>query len=162
MSATRVELSEEDRTSLGEVLVDGFEAFNGPFIGPHGYKPLRLMVFRRGEDAACGGLLGHAYAAWLHVLMFHLPEDLRRCGLGRELLGRAEAWARGKACVGVYLDTLSWQARPFYEKQGYTLFGELSDTPPGHSRWFLMKRLDGDTRDVPNCPDVRTCPDVPT
>ncbi|MBY0339226.1 MAG: GNAT family N-acetyltransferase [Acetobacteraceae bacterium] len=137
----RIVLSEEDKTPLADVLVAGFDAFNGPVVGPHGWKPLRLMVFRDGEDAPAGGLMGHRYAAWLHVLMFWLPEDLRRDGLGSELLRRAEDWARAEGCVGCYLDTLSWQARPFYEKQGYTLFGELPDSPPGHSRFFMMKRF---------------------
>jgi len=140
----RIELSEAENTPLTDVLVAGFEGFNGPFVGPHGYKPLRLMVFRDGEDVPAGGIQGHCYAAWLHVLMFWLPEDLRRGGLGARLLRRMEEEARARGCVGVYLDTLSWQARPFYEKQGYTLFGTLHDTPPGHSRFFLMKRLDGE------------------
>ncbi len=139
----RIELSEAEKTPLEDVLVAGFEAVNGPFVGPHGGKPIRLMVFRDGEGAPCGGLLGHCYAGWLHVLMFWLPADLRRDRLGADLLRRAERWAQGKGCAGAYLDTLSWQARPFYETQGYRLFGELPDHPPGsgHRRFFLMKRF---------------------
>ena len=72
----RIVLSEEEKTPLEDVLVAGFEAFNGPHVGPHGWAPLRLMVFRDGEEATCGGLQGHCYGAWLHVLMFHLPADL--------------------------------------------------------------------------------------
>jgi GNAT superfamily N-acetyltransferase len=143
----RIVLSEEEETPLEDVLHSGFEAFNGPHVGRHGWKPLRLLLIRDGEEAPCGGLQGHCYAAWLHVLMLYLPPDLRRAGLGGALLDRAEAWARGNACVGVYLDTLSWQARPFYEKRGYRLFGTLPDCPPGHARYFMMKRLglaDGD------------------
>lgn len=146
----RVELSEADKTPLDDALVAGFEAFNGPHVGPHGWKPIRLMVFRDGEDATpCGGLLGHAYAGWLHVLMFYLPDDLRGRDLGSDLLRRAEEWARGKGCVGVFLDTLGWQARPFYEKHGYLCFAELPEHPPGsaHRRHFMCKRLDGETAD---------------
>jgi GNAT superfamily N-acetyltransferase len=146
---TRIELSEAEQTPLEDVLVAGFERFNGPYIGPHGYKPLRLMVFREGEDTPCGGIQGHCYGAWLHILMFYLPEDLRRTGLGTELLERAEAEARARGCIGAFLDTLSFQARPFYEKCGYRLFGTIPDCPPGHARFFMMKRFDGET-------DVRT------
>ncbi|WP_376096258.1 GNAT family N-acetyltransferase [Roseomonas sp. CCTCC AB2023176] len=140
----RIILSEDDETPLGPVLHAGLEAFNAPFVGPHGWKPLRLMVFRDGEEAPAGGLLAQRYAAWLHVLLFWLPEDLRRGGVGRDLLRRAEEWARAEGCIGCYLDTLSWQGRPFYEKQGYRLFAELPDSPPGHSRFFMLKRFDGD------------------
>jgi hypothetical protein len=43
------------------------------------------------------------------------------------------------------LDTFSFQARGFYEKLGYCVFGTLDDYPPGHSRFYLTKRLAGST-----------------
>jgi hypothetical protein len=54
----------------------------------------------------------------------------------------AEAEARSRGCVGSYLDTFSFQARPFYEKQGYSLFATIADYPPPHSRFFLSKRFE--------------------
>jgi hypothetical protein len=87
----RIELSEAEHTPLEDVLIEGFRGFNGPFIGPHGYKPLRLMVFRDGEDAPCGGIQGHCYARWLHILMVYLPEDLAAAGSGANCSG---AWRR--------------------------------------------------------------------
>jgi hypothetical protein len=39
------------------------------------------------------------------------------------------------------LETHSFQARPFYEKCGYKVFGTLEDYPPGHAKFFLRKRL---------------------
>ena len=47
--------------------------------------------------------------------------------------------ARG--CRYAHLDTFSYQARPFYDRLGYRLFGELENYPPGHSRFFLRKQL---------------------
>ena len=67
---------------------------------------------------------------------------MRGAGLGRQLLQRAEAIARERGCHGLWLDTFSFQARGFYEKLGFSLFGEIEDYPPGHSRFFLRKRLD--------------------
>ena len=55
---------------------------------------------------------------------------------------RAEDEARDRGCVGAHLDTYSFQARGFYEKQGHSVFGALPDCPPGHARFFLSKRLD--------------------
>ena len=138
---TRLSLLETDSDPLLAVLVQGFREYNAPFVGGHGYVPLRLAVHREGEDAPAGGLLGECYGAWLHVRMFWLPDDLRRQGLGSTLLGRAEAWARGKGCLGIYLDTFSFQARPFYERHGFTLIGTLADNPPGHARYFMQKRF---------------------
>lgn len=56
-------------------------------------------------------------------------------------MGMAEAIAHDKGCVGVWLDTFSFQAPDFYQKLGYSVFGELKDYPPGYSRFFLQKRL---------------------
>lgn len=138
---TRLVLSEAEETPLENVLVEGFRTNNAPFIGEHGYKPLRLMVMRDGEDAPVGGIQAHCYGAWMHVLMVWLPEDLRRGGLGTALFDRIEAEAQARGCIGAYLDTFSFQARPFYEKRGYICFGTLDDNPPGHARHFMMKRF---------------------
>jgi hypothetical protein len=43
--------------------------------------------------------------------------------------------------VGVYLDTFEYQARPFYEKLGYDVFGTLDGYPPGYRQYHLAKRF---------------------
>ena len=67
-------------------------------------------------------------------------DDLRRCGVGRELMAQAEARATERGCHSAWLDTFSFQARGFYEKLGYVEFGTL-DYPPMHKRHFMKKRL---------------------
>ena len=124
----------------------GLVAFNEPFVGPHGYRPLNLVVRRPGEAAPAGGLIGYTVHHWLHVRLLWLPEDLRRGGLGATLIRRAEVEARTRGCIGAWLDTFGFQARPFYEALGYAVFGTLEDQPPGHRRYFLMKRLDAARR----------------
>jgi hypothetical protein len=52
-----------------------------------------------------------------------------------------EAILRG--CHSAFLDTFSYQARPFYEKLGYEVFGTLNDYPRGHQRFYMQKRLGG-------------------
>jgi len=39
------------------------------------------------------------------------------------------------------LETASFQAREFYEKQGYEVFGELDDFPKGHTMFYMKKVL---------------------
>jgi hypothetical protein len=34
-----------------------------------------------------------------------------------------------------------FQARPFYERLGYRVFGELPDCPRGATKYYLSKRL---------------------
>ena len=54
---------------------------------------------------------------------------------------RAEEIARQRDCIGMWLDTYSFQARGFYEKLGFTVFGQVDDHPPGEQRFFLQKRF---------------------
>ena len=49
--------------------------------------------------------------------------------------------ARERGCIGLWLDTYWFQARSFYEKQGYEVFGALDDYPRGGQRFFLKKSL---------------------
>jgi hypothetical protein len=38
-----------------------------------------------------------------------------------------------------HLNTFDWQAKAFYEKPGYVIFGVLEDCPRGHTRHYLKK-----------------------
>lgn len=119
----------------------GLREYNAQFA-PLSHRP--LYVFLRDEAGALvGGLLGDIYWGWLHVGVLWIDERYRRQGIGERMLAAAEAEARACGCRYVHLDTLSFQARPFYEKLGYRLFGQLEDFPAGtaHTRYFLFKPL---------------------
>jgi ribosomal protein S18 acetylase RimI-like enzyme len=66
-----------------------------------------------------------------------------RAGAGRRLMMEAEAEALRRGCCAAELDTFSFQARGFYERLGYSVFGALEDYAPGQSRFYMRKRLDG-------------------
>ena len=136
-----VALSERHDDPAAQAALDGLTAFNAAFVGPHGYKPLSLIVRRDAAGEPVGGAFGWCYGAWFFLHYFFLPEDLRGNGLGAALIRRLEAEAQARGCVGAWVDTFSFQARPFYEKQGYTVFGTIADQPPGHARHFLFKRF---------------------
>ena len=53
----------------------------------------------------------------------------------------AEEIARARGCIGIRLDTMSFQAPAFYRRLGYSEFGRIEDYPPGHTRLWFMKRL---------------------
>ena len=101
-----------------------------------------VAFFLRDEAGeVLGGLLGEIWAGWLHVRTLALAAPARGQGFGRELMQRAEAYARERNCTNAFLDTFSFQARPFYEKLGYRVFGVLEDHPAGHQHFFMTKRL---------------------
>jgi len=70
-----------------------------------------------------------------------VDEQYRGQGLGSILLGEVEREAMEKGCHLVHLDTFDFQAKEFYEKNGYSVFGTLEDCPKGHVRYYLKKSL---------------------
>ena len=120
-------------------------AYSDPRAGPREWPEHDLCLLLH-DDAgkAAGGLWGKAFYDWLFVELLFVPDSLRGRGLGAALLARAEEQARGWGCHSLWLDTFSFQARGFYERLGYTVFGELPDYPAPHSRFLLSKRLGAD------------------
>ncbi|WP_260928058.1 GNAT family N-acetyltransferase [Novosphingobium sp. 9] len=88
-----------------------------------------------------GGLWGKCSYDWLFVELLAVPEALRGGGYGSKLIVEAERIAREHGCIGLWLDTYEFQARAFYEKLGFDVFGTLEDHPVGQRRYFLRKRF---------------------
>jgi GNAT superfamily N-acetyltransferase len=121
-------------------LNDGINFHNMAATGAVAYFPANF-VLRSARGEVMGGLLGDVWGGWLQIHVLWVAQALRGQGCGARLMAAAEAYAVEKGCVGVTLDTFSFQARPFYERLGFTVFGALSDYPPGHARFYLEKRL---------------------
>ncbi len=117
--------------------------FNRTANGRLGFQPFAIHITE--GDEVTGGIVGMANFDWLIVQYLFVPDTMRGQGVGTRLMADAERFAREHGCIGVWLDTFSFQARPFYEKLGYSVFGEIEDHPRGLSRYFLSKRLDGAT-----------------
>lgn len=77
----------------------------------------------------------------LYIDILWVSEQYRKQGLGSILLKSVEQTAKEKGCYLVHLDTFDFQAKEFYEKYGYTLFGTIEDCPKGHCRYYLKKQF---------------------
>ncbi len=87
-----------------------------------------------------GGAVCEGDWGWLFVDTLWVHEKQRRRGLGAQLLAAAENAALERSLLGVHLMTSSFQALPFYQKQGYTVFGYNRERPRGHVIYYLHKR----------------------
>ena len=108
---------------------------------PHPSWRSFAVVLNDSEGKVLGGLSGMTGWGWMYIELFWLPETLRRKGHGRKLMQMAEAEARRRGCVGIHLNTASFQAPDFYLKLGYEVFAVINDYPPGHKNYYLLKRL---------------------
>ncbi|MBV9782597.1 MAG: GNAT family N-acetyltransferase [Acidisphaera sp.] len=136
-----IELTDTPGPGTWQSIVKGLTDFNERFAGPEDFRFLILVLRQPGTGEVLGGLWGRTLYAWLYVNVLFVPEALRRQGLGSRLMRDAEAEALARGCRGALVDTFDFQARPFYERLGYTVFGTVPDYPPGHECCFLLKRL---------------------
>lgn len=123
-----------------EAILAPLRAHNVAHAGEPMARPVAILLIDE-DGNRVGGLWGRCSYRWLFVEYLAVPEAYRGLDHGTALMQRAETIARAEGCVGVWLDTFSFQARGFYEKLGFTLCGQIDDFPPGHQRFFLQKRL---------------------
>ncbi len=126
-----------------EAILQPLLAFNQASGARPDYAPIAIMLKDTDGGASLGGLWGQLYYDWLFVELLFVAEPARRQGFGTKLVAAAEAIARQQGCVGVWLDSFSFQAPGFYLKQGFEAFGTLDDYPIGRKRVFFRKRLRG-------------------
>lgn len=103
-------------------------------------RPLAAFI-RDDVGVLVGGISGHTHFGWLVIAQLWVAETHRGRHLGRDLLLAAEHEAQQRSCHSAWLDTYSFQAKPFYEAHGYRLFGELERYPAPHTKQFLVKHL---------------------
>lgn len=122
---TEGEGSEADRREIERFLI----AFNRSVAGPSGYAPFSL-VLRDNHGRFLGGAAGSSFYGWTFVEMMAVAPEARGRGHGRELMEAVEDLARRRGCVGIWLDTYSFQAPDFHRKLGFVQCGSVPDFPP--------------------------------
>jgi len=119
-------------------LLAGLISHNTAHAGPPNHRALTVLL-RDGTGRVLGGVSASTGWNWLSIKLVWVSEELRGQGWGRSLMAAAEQEAVAQGCTHVYLDTFSFQARGFYERLGYEVFGQLTNFPLGHTRYFLQK-----------------------
>jgi GNAT superfamily N-acetyltransferase len=123
------------------VIADGLRAYNEAQAGYQDSRPLAVLVSDPETKKVVGGLLGRTSLGLLRVERFFLPEHLRRGGLGSRILAMTEHEARRRGCTRAVLSTIHFQAPGFYLKQGWEVAARIDCEPPGHTRFYMTKKL---------------------
>ena len=123
-----------------DAIVASLRAYNAAHGGDPRIRPVAIMLTDE-DGVQVGGIWGECAYDWLFIDLLVVPESHRGGGYGKRLMEEAERIALANGCVGIYLDTFEFQARGFYEKLGFVVFGELEDHPIGQRKFFLQKRL---------------------
>ena len=130
----------QGRLSFRKRLERKIDAFNRMKAGPTQWAPLDLEV-RNKKGRSIGGLTGYSYLGWLYIDILFIDTAFRGRDIGTQLLQKAESWAKKRGCRFVHLVTFSFQARPFYQKQGYKLYGQAGPFSKDQVKYYLKKAL---------------------
>ena len=90
-----------------------------------------------------GGINGVIYLfKYLFISILYIEESYRYKGFGSILLKKMEDEAIALQVQLIHLDTFDFQAKDFYLKHGYEIFGVLDDCPRvGNKRYYMKKKL---------------------
>lgn len=114
-------------------------SYNSQFIDHSILTP--IAVFYEQDGKTLGGITGSTLGNWLRINYLWLDESLRTQGVGTQLIQAMESKAREVGAKYAEVDTFSFQAKPFYEKQGYQLLSTLIEYPISHEKYYFMKEL---------------------
>lgn len=141
MSYTITRHDDASDSSALKVVDDGIGEYNEN-AEPRLSEVRHLSCFARDANGrAVAGAVGRTWGKNVELQQIWLPESLRKSGLGTQLLREFEAAARDRGCTFAYLETWTFQARGFYEKNGYSVALEIDGYATGLSKFTMTKRL---------------------
>ena len=133
------QLQADHSDALSSILRSKIVEFNAEHFDaqrlPLGYK----FTDEQGELVA--GTSGCVFGNWLMISWLWCSDSARGKGLADKLLTALEQAAIELGATTAQLDTLDFQAKPFYEKRGYSVKYQLNNYPRSGTRYFMEKLL---------------------
>lgn len=93
------------------------------------------------NDKLIGGAIGFVEFNWYFLDLLYIDEEYRNRNIGTNLIKEIEKFALEEHLTGVRMETWNFQAKGFYEKNDYSVFGEIKDCPPGTIDYHLKKEF---------------------
>jgi GNAT superfamily N-acetyltransferase len=138
MMKTALEDDPEDKV-LAQMIA-GLRAFNLAAVPD--LKSHKITAAIRDEAGALhGGVVGRLAGDSVYMEVVWTDDEARGRTFGSEAMRLVEEEAKRLGAREAWLYTMSFQAKPFYEKLGYTQFAELPWLDARHARHFMRKDL---------------------
>lgn len=141
MKSYNIVKSKEDE---GQLVIDNLVEYNlerVPLKQQEAFININRVV-KNDEGEIIAGINSRMYC-WncLYIDSLWVHMNYRKNGLGRMLINEVEKISKDKGCRLIHLDTFDFQAKDFYLKLGYEIFGVLDECPENHKRYFMKKVL---------------------
>jgi ribosomal protein S18 acetylase RimI-like enzyme len=142
ISAMKFELLESPSPEQLSELTSHFEAFMRqkiPNLPPQSEDKIFMVRVVDHSECLVGGVLANCYWNGLEIDTLWVEDSARGKGLGSSLVNQAESFGIENGAVVSFLKTV--EAKGFYEKLGYEVYGVLEDRPIGTVIYHMKKRL---------------------
>ena len=121
------------------VIDQGLDDSNAAAAPIHDVRALACFARLEGGTVV-GGAIGRTWGECCELQRLWVHPTHRRAGLGTRLVRQFEEAAVARGCSVFYLDTFSFQARPFYERLGYEAKLEIRGFAPGIAKYIMVRR----------------------
>jgi len=136
----KVGLEKDEDDDVLKALMAGMKAFNNAAV-PDLVSHKIVAAVRDQNGKVVGGVIGRLAGDSVYMEIVYNDEEIRGTGMGTRAMVLVEAEAKRLGATEAWLYTMSFQAKPFYEKLGYHQFGELNWLDRKHKRHFMRKDL---------------------
>jgi GNAT superfamily N-acetyltransferase len=104
--------------------------------------PIFKHYVLKDNNKVIAGINAYIYC-WgiMYIDALFVTEAYRHKQLGTYLMNKVEQEAKSLGTILSNLTTFDYQAKDFYMKQGYEIFGVLENCPINHNLYFLKKAL---------------------
>ena len=101
-----------------------------------------LVFTAENKNGECiGGVCGNIWGSCLEIDFLWISPTARKGGLGSQLIKKIESEARQLGAEKVLVETFSFQAPDFYQRQQFKEQYRISGYPKGIEKIFLEKLL---------------------
>ncbi|MGD9152279.1 MAG: GNAT family N-acetyltransferase [Gammaproteobacteria bacterium] len=119
--------------------------YNISQVGMYGKREPVFFGYYDDENNLIAGLYGYLVWGMLYLDLLWVSENYRNKKLGKNLMYKAEEFAKEKEALYIRVNTATFQALDFYEKCGYEIFAKLPLKIEGHKEqhdYYLIKYLE--------------------
>lgn len=135
-----IEVLEKPEQSLIDYLDKKIDEYNWANWEVKERLPLAVQITNE-DGAVVAGAAARSFGDWLLLDTLWVSEELRGQNIGSQLLEKMEQAGKKRNCKKCLLDTLNFQAMPFYERHGYEIQWIQEGYPKEGCKYFMVKDL---------------------
>ncbi len=135
-----IEVLESPEQELLDYLEKKIDDFNWANWEIKERLPMAVQI-KNDSGEVTAGAGARSFGDWVLLDTLWVSEELRGQNIGSKLLAEIEAIGKKRGCKKCLLDTLNFQAKPFYENHGYVTKWVQEGYPKEGCKYFMVKDL---------------------